>query len=109
MTELDPELTLEVAGNEIAVTLPGSRYSVIYFKRRGSSGLLAKDMVSKNDQRFPRMTASQFLRKKPGPPPTTRRVSSGGSFRLRDIAGLSGPELILEHFAKPHCAQTGEA
>jgi len=32
-------------------------------KRRGSSGLLAKDMVSKNDQRFPRMTASQFLRK----------------------------------------------
>ena len=63
MPELDPELTLEVAGNEIAVTLPGSRYSVIYFKRRGSSSLLAKDMVSKNDQRFPRMTASQFLRK----------------------------------------------
>jgi hypothetical protein len=62
MPELNSELKLEVTGNEITVTLPGSRYSVIYFKRRGSSGLLAKDMVSKNDQRFPRMTASQFLR-----------------------------------------------
>jgi hypothetical protein len=54
---------LDVAGNEIVVTLPGSRYSVIYFKRRGSSGLLAKYMVTKNDQRLPRMTASQFFRK----------------------------------------------
>jgi hypothetical protein len=62
MSRFDPELSVEVTGNEILITLPGSRYSVIYFKRRGSSGLLAKDMVSKNDQRFPRMTASQFLR-----------------------------------------------
>ena len=54
---------MDVAGNEIVVPLPGSRYSVIYFKRRGSSGLLAKYMVTKNDQRLPRMTASQFLRK----------------------------------------------
>ena len=54
---------MDVAGNEIVVTLPGSRYSVIYFKRRGSSGLLAKYMVTKNDQRLPRMTAPQFLRK----------------------------------------------
>jgi hypothetical protein len=62
MPDFDSALTVEVSGNEILVTLPGSRYSVIYFKRRGSSGLLAKDMVSKNDRRFPRMTASQFLR-----------------------------------------------
>ena len=63
ISDFDLELSVEVAGNEILVTLPGSRYSVIYFKRRGSSGLLAKDMVSRNDRRFPQMTASQFLRK----------------------------------------------
>jgi hypothetical protein len=59
----DPELNLEVIGNEMLVTLPGSRYSVVYFTRRGSSVLLAKDLASKNDIRFPQMTASQFLRK----------------------------------------------
>ena len=59
----DPELTVEVAGNEILISLPGSRYAVVYFKPRGSSSLLAKDIVSENDRRFPRMTASQFLRK----------------------------------------------
>jgi len=59
----DPELLLEVTGNEMLITLPGSRYSVVYFKRGGSSVLLAKDLVSRNDIRFPQMTASQFLRK----------------------------------------------
>jgi len=63
ISHFDPELTVEVAGNEIRVTLPGSSYSVTYFMWPGSSGLVAKDIVSDNDRRFPRMTASQFLRK----------------------------------------------
>jgi hypothetical protein len=63
LPSFDPELSLEVTGNEMLVTLPGSRYSVVYFMRRGSSVLLAKDLASKNDVRFPQMTVSQFLRK----------------------------------------------
>jgi hypothetical protein len=63
MTNFDPELSIRVRGKELIVTLQGSNYAVTYFKRNGSPGLLARDMVNKDDPRLPRMTAAQFLAK----------------------------------------------
>jgi hypothetical protein len=62
MTRFDPKLDVEVWGNDIMVTLPGTSYWVTYFKRKGSPGLLAKDIVSKDDPRIP-MTSAEFLAK----------------------------------------------
>jgi hypothetical protein len=45
MAGFDPELSVEVYGNHIIVTLPGTSYSVTYFKPRGQSWLAAKDLV----------------------------------------------------------------
>jgi hypothetical protein len=64
MTEW-PNLILnsaEVTGNEILVTLPGTSYSVIYFKPRGQSWLVAKHIVFANDRRIA-MTSAEFSRK----------------------------------------------
>ena len=63
MLDFDPELSVAVEGKEILVTLPGTNYAVTYFKRDGSFGLLAKDIVQEDDQRLPNMTAAQFLAK----------------------------------------------
>jgi hypothetical protein len=60
MTNFDPELSIRVRGKELIVTLQGSNYAVTYFKRNGSPGLLARDMVNKDDPRLPRMTAVQL-------------------------------------------------
>jgi hypothetical protein len=60
MTTFDPKLGVLVSGNEIVVVLPGSIYTVTYFKRRGSPGLLAKNIADKDDPRIP-MTAAEFL------------------------------------------------
>jgi hypothetical protein len=57
MTEFDPKLAALVSGNEIVVVLTGSIYTVTYFRRRGSHGLLAKNIPIKNDPRIP-MTAA---------------------------------------------------
>jgi len=62
MSPFDPELSLDVAGNEILVTLQGTSYAVTYFKRRGSPGLYAKDILHKNDPRIP-LTYAEFLAK----------------------------------------------
>jgi hypothetical protein len=62
MARFDPELSVDVVGNEILVALRGTSYSVVYFKRRGSSGLLARDIVNENDPRIA-MTAAEFLAK----------------------------------------------
>jgi hypothetical protein len=62
MTDFDPKLDVRVAGNDITVTLLGTRYSVTYFKRRGSPGLFAKDIVHEDDPRVP-MTSAEFLAK----------------------------------------------
>ena len=43
--EFDPKLDVRVSGNDITITLLGTRYSVTYFKRKGSPGLFAKDIV----------------------------------------------------------------
>jgi hypothetical protein len=45
MPEFDPKLDLRVSGNDITIALLGTRYSVTYFKRRGSPGLFAKDIL----------------------------------------------------------------
>ena len=55
-------LSIRVKGKELVVTLPGSNYAVTYFKRDGSAGLLAKDIVQKDDLRLPQ-TAAEFLSK----------------------------------------------
>jgi hypothetical protein len=62
MSRFDPELGVDVVGNEILVTLRGTSYSVVYFKRRGSSGLLAKNITNENDPHVP-MTSAEFLAK----------------------------------------------
>jgi hypothetical protein len=62
MTDFNPTLGVVVSGNEIVVVLPGSIYTVTYFKRRDSYGLLAKNIPTKDDPRIP-MTAAEFLAK----------------------------------------------
>jgi hypothetical protein len=61
MRDFDPDLSIRVNGKELIVTLPGTIYT--YFKRDGSFGLLAKDIVQEDDHRLPHMTAGQFLAK----------------------------------------------
>ena len=55
-------LSIRVKAKELVVTLPGSDYAVTYFKRDGSPGLLAKNIVQKDDPRLSQ-TAAQFLAK----------------------------------------------
>jgi hypothetical protein len=62
MTEFDPKLDIEVWGDDIMVTLPGTNYWVTYFKRKNCPGLLAKNIVNKDDPRIP-MTSADFLAK----------------------------------------------
>ena len=49
-----------VLGDEIVVTMPGSTYSVTYYKRGDSPQLLARYIANEDDPRF-RMTAGEFL------------------------------------------------
>jgi len=60
MLGLDPKFSVLVAGNDILATLQGTSYAVTYFKRRGSPGLFAKDIVHQDDPRIP-MTPAEFL------------------------------------------------
>jgi hypothetical protein len=53
-------LKVEVHGGEIVVTLPGSIYSVTYFKPAHSPGLLAK-RISDRDDPHVAMSVSEFL------------------------------------------------
>jgi hypothetical protein len=60
MTTFDPKLDVQVYSEDIITSLLGTSYSVSYSKRRGSTGLLAKDIANKDDPRVP-MTAAEFL------------------------------------------------
>ena len=60
MTVFDPKFDVWVSDNDIVITLSGTNYSVTYFKRKGSPGLFAKDMVHEDDARIP-MTSAEFL------------------------------------------------
>jgi hypothetical protein len=60
MTSLKSDLRVQVIDDELIVTLPGSTYSVTYYKPERSPQLLAKRMADRDDLRIP-MTAAEFL------------------------------------------------
>jgi hypothetical protein len=60
MPAFEPKFSVHVEGNHILVMLEGTSYAVTYFKRRGSPGLFAKDIVHQDDPRIP-MTSAEFL------------------------------------------------
>jgi hypothetical protein len=62
MTRFDPKLEVQVADDEIVVTLPGSYYSVTYYKPKNASHLLAKNIPDRDDPRIP-MKCAEFLAK----------------------------------------------
>jgi hypothetical protein len=60
MSESWGKLRVDVVDDEIIVSLPGTSYSVTYFKRPNSPQLLAKRIANKDDSRVP-FTVSEFL------------------------------------------------
>ena len=60
MTNAKSELRVQVVDDEIIVTLPGSHYSVTYYKSAKSPQLLAKCMSDRDDRRVA-MGLSEFL------------------------------------------------
>jgi hypothetical protein len=60
MSESWGKLRVDVVDVEIIVSLPGTSYSVTYFKRPNSPQLLAKRIANKDDPRVP-FTVSEFL------------------------------------------------
>jgi hypothetical protein len=54
------ELVCEVRDDEIIVTLPGTSYSVTYFKPASSPQLLARQIAVKDDPRTA-LSLSEFL------------------------------------------------
>jgi hypothetical protein len=57
---MTPDLHIEVLHNEITVTMPGTSYSVTYYKPKHSRILLAKRPSSIDDQRST-LRLSEFL------------------------------------------------
>jgi hypothetical protein len=55
-------LEVRLVDDEIVVSLPGTNYSVPYYKIVGSPGLLAKHIAKKDDPRLT-MTSAEFLAK----------------------------------------------
>jgi len=60
MSQSDPAISLDVAGNEMLVTLRGTSYAVIYLKRSGATGLLAKAFMQDDDPCVT-VTSAEFL------------------------------------------------
>ena len=60
LTAMAPDLHIEVLHKEITVTMPGTSYTVTYYKPKGSRLLLAKHQSSTDDQRA-KVTLSEFL------------------------------------------------
>jgi hypothetical protein len=56
----EPKVRVTVVDDELIVTLPGSYYSVTYYKPEGSPQLLAKNITDRDDLRLS-MTAAEFL------------------------------------------------
>jgi hypothetical protein len=83
----EPKVRVTVVDDELIVTLPGSYYSVTYYKPEGSPQLLAKNIADRDDLRLPRQRRSFSLRR--GGSPTTRRGNWAGSFRAGDCRGAS--------------------
>lgn len=57
---MPPDLHIEVLHKEITVTMPGTSYTVTYYKPKGSRLLLAKQQSNTDDQRAT-VTLSEFL------------------------------------------------
>jgi len=62
MTSPESAFHVEVAEDEIVVSLPESQYSVTYYKPETRPQLLAKHITEKYDPHVP-MTVSEFLAK----------------------------------------------
>jgi hypothetical protein len=60
MTSPEPKLRAQVVGDDIIVTLPGSHYSVTYYKPAKSPELIAKCISDRDDPRVA-MSLSEFL------------------------------------------------
>jgi hypothetical protein len=60
MTDAWGNLHIEVRDNEIVIVLPGSTYTVTYYKPANSPQLLAKNFPKADDGRVP-MTQAEFL------------------------------------------------
>jgi hypothetical protein len=60
MTEPWGRLRVDVVDDEIIVSLPGTSYSVTYFKRASSPQLLARNISQTDDLRTP-VRLSDFL------------------------------------------------
>jgi hypothetical protein len=60
MPNRNAELQLSVVDDEITVTLPGSHYSVTYYKPAKSPQLIAKCISDRDDPRVA-MSLSEFL------------------------------------------------
>jgi hypothetical protein len=60
MPQSYPDPTLDVARDEILVTLRGTSYAVTYLKRGGTQGLLAKDFRQDDDPCIT-VTSAEFL------------------------------------------------
>jgi hypothetical protein len=60
MTESWGKLRIEVVDDENIISLPGSSYSVTYFKRANSPQLLAKNISHSDDNRVS-LKLSDFL------------------------------------------------
>jgi hypothetical protein len=58
--EAMPELELEVQDGDITISLPGSSYTVTYYKLKTSPQLLAKRIPRRDDPSVA-MTLSEFL------------------------------------------------
>jgi hypothetical protein len=49
----EPKVRVHVVDDELIVTLPGSFYSVTYYKPENASHLLAKNIADRDDLRIP--------------------------------------------------------
>jgi hypothetical protein len=72
-----PGIKLDVRDDEMIVTLPGTSYSVTYYKPANSPQLLAKNLTIKDDRRS-EVTLSDFLARA-----WTLAATSAGSVRSR--------------------------
>jgi len=60
MPQSCPDPTLDVAGDEMLVTLRGTSYEITYLKRGGAQGLFAKDFRQDDDPCIT-VTSAEFL------------------------------------------------
>ena len=95
------DLELEVQDGNITIWLPGSSYTVTYYKPKKSPQLLAKRIGGDDDPRVA-MTRTLSSLQRHGGLPTTRRASSAGSFSPQPQALIRAtPELATAPLIMP--------